>query len=367
MPPAPTILHYFLLLIFFAQYPKIIKCQCYDFGGNIVEGDRACYQDRDHSFCCGEKWTCLSPGICSRENSTEITPDGASPLQRATCTDKTWKSKQCPQFCTNQGGPRGMKQCDESYSTFCCVWTDCCGGPNGRQCLEEGTPCRPQSSGFVNLFKDAVPLTTIGKPRSAQSTTSILNSISTTPIPSITSATEFPSGTSSSGVNTTPSEQPAAPSSKHTTSVGVIAGVTVAAAVSVMAAALALLWWRRRRAHVQKSRPNDRQEPLSQSNDPQLQDVQPSKRSKSGFGTSESDGRQEHLANSYHSQNQGIQPKDRSTLGFASSELSSPSVNWHESQSAYLAEAPASEKGPQELPTKSFDAPELPGSEMSKH
>ena len=327
MPPGAISVRLFLLFIRLSQYLNTANCQCYDFGGSLVEGDSACYQDRDHSFCCGQNWTCLSSGICSRENSTEITPNGASPLQRATCTDKTWKSKQCPQFCTNQGGPRGMKQCDESYSTFCCVWTDCCGGSNGRQCLEQGTPCLPQSSGFVDLFKDAVPLTTIGKIRSEPTGSSTSNSVSTTPASSITLTSETATGTSQS-------DPVAASSSKRSSSTGIIAGVTVAAVISITSAALALLWWKRRRAHAQKNQPNNRQEPLTQS---------------------------------HHPQGQGTEPTDHSTLGFAPSELSSPGVNVQKPQPTYLAEAPSSEKGPSELPTKSFDAPELPGSEMSKH
>ena len=366
MPPDTINVHFLLLLSLFFQYLRNVNCQCYDFGGSIVDGDRACYQDRDHSFCCGENWTCLSSGICSRENSTEITPNGGSPLQRATCTDQTWKSEQCPQFCTSQGGPRGMKQCDNSYSTFCCVWTDCCGGPQGRQCLEEGTPCRPQSSGFVDLVKDAVPLTTVGKPRTEQTSASTLDSISTTAVSSISSTTESPSGTSSSALDTTSSEPSAVPSSSHTASVGVIVGATVVAVVSLTGAALALLWWKRRRAQAQHNKSTDRQQPLSHSVDSQVQGAQPSKRSKLGFGASKPDTRQEPLAQSYHSQFQGTLSTDHSPSGFALSELSSPSVNW-KPQATYLAEAPSSEQKPQELPTKSFDASELPGSQVSKH
>ena len=326
MAPAAISVRLFLTFIALFQYLNTVNCQCYDFGGNIAVNDSACYHDRDHSFCCDKDWTCLSTGICSRENSTEIIPKGGSPLHRATCTDMTWRSKQCPQFCTNQTGHRGMKQCDESYSTFCCVWTDCCGGPNGRQCLEEGTPCLPQSSGFVNLFEKAVPLTTIGKTRSAQSSASTSNSVSTTPVSSITLTSETATGTSQSDPVVTSSP-------KRSSSTGIIAGVAVAAVVSLTGAALALLWWKRRRAHVKNNQSGNQQEPLTQSD---------------------------------HPQDQGTEPTNRSRLGFAPSELPSPGINWQNPQSTHLAEAPSSEKGPAELPTKSFDAPELLGSEMNK-
>lgn len=329
MPPAAIGFHLFLLLNFLAQYLGTVNCQCYDLDGSIVAGDRPCYQDQPHSFCCGDKWTCVSPGICSRENSTEIAPNGGAPLQRATCTDKTWKSNQCPQFCKNEGRPRGMKECDESYSTFCCVFTDCCGGPQGRQCLDEGTPCRPQSSGFVDLHKNAVPLTTIGTTGSEQTSTSTSKSVSMTPVSSsITLTTESPTGTSRS-------DPVAAPSSKRSSPVGLIAGFSVAATVSITGAALALLWWKRRRAEIQNNKRNNSLEPLTQS---------------------------------YHHQVQGAEPTDRSNLGFAPSELSSLNLNLnrHKSQSTILVEAPPSDNGPQELPTRFFDASELPGSQMGK-
>ena len=72
---------------------------CYDTDGSVVIGDLACHPHLKNSFCCGASWTCMGPGICSRENTTEATTSGGSPLQRASCTDPTWASDACPNFC----------------------------------------------------------------------------------------------------------------------------------------------------------------------------------------------------------------------------------------------------------------------------
>ena len=65
--------------------------------------------------------------------------------------------------------------------------------------------------------------------------------------------------------STSRSDPVAASSSKYSSSVGIIVGVAVAAVVSITGAALALLWWKRRRTQAQNNKPNNGQEPLTQS------------------------------------------------------------------------------------------------------
>ena len=72
---------------------------CYNDDGQVQAGDVACDPTAQHSFCCGEDWTCLDNGICSNQNTTQFFGSAQALLARATCTDRTWTSFHCPHFC----------------------------------------------------------------------------------------------------------------------------------------------------------------------------------------------------------------------------------------------------------------------------
>ena len=50
-----------------------------------------CFPDLEDSPCCGKNGTCLANGLCQNSKSNLTA--------RGTCTDRTWKSSNCPQFC----------------------------------------------------------------------------------------------------------------------------------------------------------------------------------------------------------------------------------------------------------------------------
>ena len=58
---------------------------------------------RDHTFCCGPGYTCLSNGLCMQDNETH---DGlsANTYVRGSCTDQTWRAAGCPSFCIRRTG-----------------------------------------------------------------------------------------------------------------------------------------------------------------------------------------------------------------------------------------------------------------------
>ena len=89
----------------------------------------------EDNFCCGPAAICLSNKICW---------DGGSGYLRGSCTDATWKSSACPQFCLSRYAPRihfsredplidycnaepagkagGMKDClDLNADSWCCL------------------------------------------------------------------------------------------------------------------------------------------------------------------------------------------------------------------------------------------------------
>ena len=66
---------------------------CYYPNGDISD-DLSCNPSAVNSTCCQRNWTCLSNGVCGLMNST-----GDVNYGRHSCTDKTWNSPSCPQFC----------------------------------------------------------------------------------------------------------------------------------------------------------------------------------------------------------------------------------------------------------------------------
>lgn len=64
---------------------------CYYPDGSIAQGDKPCGNGTDVA-CCGSGGICLSNGLCM---------DVAQPntLARSSCTDKTWNSGNCPNYC----------------------------------------------------------------------------------------------------------------------------------------------------------------------------------------------------------------------------------------------------------------------------
>ena len=95
---------FFFIIVFFSSLRHRQGRDCYDADGSVLVGDRAFYPEREQYFCCGALWACISSGICSRANNKEIAPSGGSPLRRGTCTDRTWSSAECPQFCKTVRG-----------------------------------------------------------------------------------------------------------------------------------------------------------------------------------------------------------------------------------------------------------------------
>ena len=74
---------------------------CYFPDGKVLASDRPCNPALEQSLCCGPYWTCLDNGLCSNLNTTDLTNLNTFALIRGTCTDRTWSSDQCPQYCLN--------------------------------------------------------------------------------------------------------------------------------------------------------------------------------------------------------------------------------------------------------------------------
>jgi hypothetical protein len=66
--------------------------KCY-YPGFEAPGDHPCDPDAEESVCCGTGGgsMCLTNNACVRPGHD---------MARGSCTDKSWKSGACPQFCT---------------------------------------------------------------------------------------------------------------------------------------------------------------------------------------------------------------------------------------------------------------------------
>ena len=88
-----------LLLLFTGLSHCESQAKCYDVDGRVVEGDAPCNPDAENSPCCGLYWTCLDTGVCTQESTKQILRHEETLLARGTCTDRSWASAQCPNFC----------------------------------------------------------------------------------------------------------------------------------------------------------------------------------------------------------------------------------------------------------------------------
>ncbi|KAI0098087.1 hypothetical protein GGR51DRAFT_539178 [Nemania sp. FL0031] len=92
--------------------------QCYYPRGNPSNTDIPCGDGVNHSHCCGFQSICLSNKLCLRTT-------GAFELSRASCTDSTWQSDNCPSHCTNVsisgGAPLALYSLpDSGPPQYCC-------------------------------------------------------------------------------------------------------------------------------------------------------------------------------------------------------------------------------------------------------
>lgn len=81
-----------------AHFIRVTSAACYQPDGTILQDDTACNPNAEQSYCCATGWSCLSDGICL------INQSGSNFYYRGTCTDKSWDSQKCPQFCLQYGG-----------------------------------------------------------------------------------------------------------------------------------------------------------------------------------------------------------------------------------------------------------------------
>ena len=69
-----------------------VYTSCYFPDGTYVAADRPCIDNGTQGgFCCGPGYTCLSDKVCYQASTSRYA--------RGSCTDETFRSPSCPQFC----------------------------------------------------------------------------------------------------------------------------------------------------------------------------------------------------------------------------------------------------------------------------
>ena len=72
---------------------SLTTAQCFYPNGQASD-DLECDPEEPETACCPRGYTCLSNGLCELTNSSGIANYG-----RGSCTDLSWRSTLCPQFC----------------------------------------------------------------------------------------------------------------------------------------------------------------------------------------------------------------------------------------------------------------------------
>lgn len=190
---------------------------CYYPDGSEATGNRPCNTSTTYSACCSTTDYCLTNGLCFDAGSNNY-------MTRDSCTDSSWKSNYCPQFCQTSGTSGG----ESSY---------CCGvDSNAETCCNNG-------------YSFVVPVgQVIGHPTAStssstlSSTTGTATKSSSTPTSSQSQSSVPPSGTT----------QPSSNSNSSATILGLSIGLGIPLSVAFFALLFFLLKEQRRQNNLRE-------------------------------------------------------------------------------------------------------------------
>lgn len=117
-----------IYLIILAQLAVLAGAICYYPDGSVAQ-DTPCTDSTAQSTCCGTGYACLGLSatffLCEATGS-ELNKPGASQYVRGSCTDKSWRSGNCPSVCVDPkrdliSGGNGVAACPGSDELFYCI------------------------------------------------------------------------------------------------------------------------------------------------------------------------------------------------------------------------------------------------------
>ena len=122
-----------------------LATSCYYPDGSVAQDNYSCSNEYN-TTCCAAGYACLSGGICA---SSPFNDDSTSNYYRGTCTDETYTSPCCPNYCLNatsnsRSDDTGMWKCnDQGDNVFVCDG----GPPETSNCLDHHQLLRFPGSG----------------------------------------------------------------------------------------------------------------------------------------------------------------------------------------------------------------------------
>ena len=94
------------ITIVLAVYTAFASAGCYAPDGTYEPDDVPCLPDQEDSFCCQAGYVCLSNKLCyATSASKDYDPKNPNGRTRRGCTDPSWDSPECPQFCLGKLPP----------------------------------------------------------------------------------------------------------------------------------------------------------------------------------------------------------------------------------------------------------------------
>lgn len=84
--------------------------KCWFPDGSAATGDTVCDSNINPSACCGSDSLCLANGLCLKYGV----------IGRGTCTDSTWQSPLCPQYCLDVKDNGATITACSAAGTFAC-------------------------------------------------------------------------------------------------------------------------------------------------------------------------------------------------------------------------------------------------------
>ncbi|KYK60386.1 hypothetical protein DCS_01523 [Drechmeria coniospora] len=246
---------------------------CYYPNGAVSRQDTPCRNDLDQSACCGQGFACLSNGMCKTTGREQDTPPDTNYL-RGSCTDRSWRSGNCPSFCLqenmdNIGAASGVQACPGDYSEtrFFCINKQADGCRIAGKVLvfpcKSLSPYRPGTNVDIRgeyetdneRCQAPTVVTTIGYqaniPSSGSSTTATSTPPSTQSVPPMDPDGRMGNNNNNDNNNNKSSSSSGSSGSSSATQVGVGIGVGVGVGIPVLAgagAALIVMNRRRRKA-----------------------------------------------------------------------------------------------------------------------
>ena len=259
----------------FAAAPSLLRSlvtasTCFYPSGAEASQDFVCNPLAKTSFCCGLGYACLGNKLCVR--TAEATDNNPALFNRGSCTDQTFESPDCPQFCNEAGGESQISPCSRISLTRSLANRNGgsglfnCSQPSLYCCAGLGCDC-DIGNGLSTILGSTSTTTVIPNPSAVTSVTySPFTSTTTrrisTNTPSVSTSTSSLGKTSSSSISlpTLPtstgstSSCPTRVSHHHETTKGsgsstaLKAGLGVGVPVGIIATTVAVIFmWRRSR------------------------------------------------------------------------------------------------------------------------